>query len=236
MALLAELESLLESCGGFEAIDEFGVVVEAERCWNYDAASRGLSLDKSHVIGVWREARSQSTPTATAAVVLLSGDVYTAWNARKRHLKNARAELALNAVALRRHAKAASAWAHRRWCLERFERDAIDEDLDLCTGLAERYPRNYAAWTHRLWVVERRPHRIPSELDFVKAWLGAHVTDYSAANYALQLAVKTATPAQALADLQILVGNLAETFPHLARTQSLLYLARAISRAGEIGP
>lgn len=45
--VLAELETLLESCGGFEAIDEFGLVIsnsdeDNESTWHYDASSRAF--------------------------------------------------------------------------------------------------------------------------------------------------------------------------------------------------
>lgn len=46
-SVVAELETLLESCGGFAAIDEFGLVVsnsdgDGDSNWIYDASSRAF--------------------------------------------------------------------------------------------------------------------------------------------------------------------------------------------------
>ena len=67
---------------------------------------------------MWHAARAaarsgEGVVAASAATLLLAGDAYTCWNVRKRALADPRvdaaalqAELAFNALVLRRHAKA----------------------------------------------------------------------------------------------------------------------------------
>lgn len=55
-------------------------------------------------------------------------------------------------------------------------------ELELCTRVAERYPKNYYAWTHRL-VCMRKHSSIPllkREWKFCLAWIPKHVSDHSA--------------------------------------------------------
>ena len=123
------------------------------------------------------------------------------WNSRKRSLGDARdgrelrKELQFNAVCLRRHAKAVSAWAHRKWCLENLlvvDRGATEEiahsELALCASLSFRHARNYNAWAHRNWVARRCAQRdgfLDQELASASEWLKMKVTDYSCAQHAL---------------------------------------------------
>lgn len=224
--MLAELEAVIDCCGGFARIEDFGVVVDAPQPWIYDMESRSLSLDMAKVRVVWRTARThlRSSPTATAAVLLLSGDVYTAWNERKRHI--GADDLAFNAVVLRRHAKAASAWAHRKWCLANTAYDARRE-LDLCHTLTTRFPRNYAAWTHRTWVLDRHPALVENDLARVRQHLETKVTDYSA----MHVALRAARTLHRLTDLDDLALHLATVYPHLAQSQvgALAYFQRLLA-------
>lgn len=184
-----------------------------------------LSLERSAVPVAWREASASRSTTLT---LLLSGDSYTAWNARKRALQPSGliAELAFNAVVLRRHAKAASAWSHRRWCLCRA---GLADDWELCEALALRFPRNYYAWTHRAWLAERSETG-SNELTFVERWLMTHVTDYSAAHYAVRIASGRADDLVALRNL---CRRLRDTYPHLATNcaGALSYFERSITHA-----
>lgn len=184
-----------------------------------------LSLEKSAVPLAWRAASACRSTTLT---LLLSGDSYTAWNARKRALLPSAlaAELAFNAVVLRRHAKAASAWSHRRWCLCRA---GLADDWELCEVLALRFPRNYYAWTHRAWLAERSESR-NNELSFVERWLMTHVTDYSAAHYAVRIASGRYDD---LVELRNLCRRLRDTYPHLATNcvGALSYFERSIAHA-----
>ena len=186
-----------------------------------------LCLDARCIKAVWREAQaSGASNVATAATLLLSGDVYTAWNVRKKRFVEGSLveELAFNAVVLRRHPKAGSAWSHRRWCLERFGSADIDADYALCATLAERYPRNYFAWRHRAWLADQRPET----LAFATHWLRTHVTDYSCAHYALSLAAKR--PEIFLKDLDALHSDLCTAYPHLCKhpAGALSYFHRII--------
>ena len=204
--LLEELAAILESCGG-DGLVEFGVDAEdgddGASPWAYDGAMRVLSLRRAALGDVWRAARrSPDHGAAPAATLLLMADDYTAWNRRKRttgaSVRDALRELDFCAVCLRRHAKAPSAWAHRKWCfsllLARLKSDgdaverAVHDELAFCASLCFRHARNYGAWGHRTWVCRLAPHRdgvLDGELEFCAAWLGGHVTDYSCASHAL---------------------------------------------------
>mmetsp|Transcript_6175 Transcript_6175/g.20129 ORF Transcript_6175/g.20129 Transcript_6175/m.20129 type:complete len:275 (+) Transcript_6175:80-904(+) len=241
MALLAELEAVLESCGGFKAIEEFGPSTEIDGCWCVEGGL--LFLRWSCLREVWREAKARhGTPTASTATLLLVGDAYSAWNVRKRRRRedsdgdavdvvdDLEEELAFNAVVLKRHPKAAAAWSHRRWLLK--EGASEREELALCETLALRHPRNYFAWTHRAWVAERLGD-FPGELDFAARWLRSHVTDHSAAHYAASLASKLSDDdEESLRRLDETHSALCASFPHLAAqsTGNLAYLHRAIHR------
>lgn len=224
--LLSELGAVLESCGGFEKVEEFGPAVDEGSCWNYDAGM--LFMDFRCLRRVWSEAQGSDHDMASAATLLLSGDNYTAWNKRKRRPVS-REELALNAVVLQRHPKAGSAWSHRRWLLSKLGLN-FDAEFRLCATLAERYPRNYFAWTHRSWVADRFDET--KDFDFVTSWLRSHVTDYSAAHYAVRLAARF----NLLTDLDQLHTDLCTAYPHLALhpNGALAYLHRSIHHAAAL--
>ena len=91
-----------------------------------------------------------------------------------------------------------SSWSHRKWVLERLlvlAQDSnaesvwlIREEFNLCTMVAERYPKNYYAWTHRLYCVRQaEPTLLNEEWEFVLAWLPKHVSDHSAVHYGGQV-------------------------------------------------
>lgn len=206
MSITGELDVLLDSVGGFAAIDEFGIVAteNATEAWRFESGA--LSIEKAFLPEAWRQRNSIVT-------LLLSGDSYTAWNSRKRKMSDVQAELDFNKVVLKKHAKAASAWSHRKWCIERCGRVPSGE-LSLCELLAERYPRNYFAWTHRLWLLRFEREN----LDLVTPFLAKHVTDYSAAHFALALA---ANPSD-LEVLRTLCKKLQEIYPHLLRNGGAL--------------
>ena len=119
-----------------------------------------------------------------ARALCANGDHASAWNARKRALERAwtgagegggdvgdaeRAErrgggaveeLGFASAAQSRFPKAPSAWAHRRWVLERVG-DAVERDrrgwfrreCDACDAATASKRSNYAAWAHRAWAL-----------------------------------------------------------------------------------
>jgi len=206
-----------------------------------------LFLDFACVKAVWREAKDRfreedAWGVASAATLLLSGDAYSAWNARKRTARKRPEtldhELAFSAVVLRRHPKAGSAWSHRRWLLEQRARCDLDAEFALCETLADRYPRNSFAWTHRTWVAARL-HDPRREIDFARTWLRSHVTDYSAAHYATDLLadsssrrVRLRDDTSLLRDLDALHADLCDAFPHLAARPAgaLAYFHRTLHK------
>lgn len=87
-------------------------------------------------------------------------------------------------------------------------------EIDLCTRVAEHFPKNYFAWAHRYYVISVLFSHWPNdgkrclsdvsldgslraflagEVIFIEQWLGRHVSDHSAAHYgaeALRLHLK----------------------------------------------
>mmetsp|Transcript_2853 Transcript_2853/g.3955 ORF Transcript_2853/g.3955 Transcript_2853/m.3955 type:complete len:282 (-) Transcript_2853:1679-2524(-) len=261
---LASLQCILDGIGGFCNIEEFGLTFDLEEMttWTYDPKSRTLALDQHRLKEVWCAARRQKESTV---ILLLSGDSYSAWNARKRQYRicwnedERTQELAFNAVVLRKHPKAATAWSHRRWCLRDLALDLelLGPELDLCTMLTERYPRNYSAWTHRTWLLHQvtKYHEnihLIKEHTFVQHWLSTHISDHSAVAFAIYVALllgrKTMHSPQEilheeqnknenkyLNDLRILQEKLSQDYPHLAISNvgALAYLKRATSSSAK---
>jgi hypothetical protein len=108
-----------------------------------------------------------------------------------------------------------SSWGHRKYVLGKIidqilQSEKGDEtkstaallqlardEMNTCTQVAERYPKNYYAWTHRryLWTV-LLPHIHPPDASVVVLqeeflnickWLQRHVSDHSAAHYGSQV-------------------------------------------------
>lgn len=73
------------------------------------------------------------------------------------------------------------------------------DEVRVCRGVAERYPKNYYAWTHRRYflgkVMISTSTALPTKLDLleeewndvVTSWLNLHVSDHSAVHYASQV-------------------------------------------------
>jgi len=132
------------------------------------------------------------------------------------------------------HSKAPNAWAHRKWICSRIVCEKISRDtgtntaekelqllqpwaegeIDLCTRVAEHFPKNYFSWAHRYYaisvlfshwpnagksylsdasLVESLGAFLAGEVMFIEQWLSRHVSDHSAAHYgaeALRLHLK----------------------------------------------
>lgn len=99
------------------------------------------------------------------ALLLLSCDFATAWNARKLILSNKRLlpilmdELRLSALVLSYSPKSEQAWSHRRWVVNAISGNCstlqwiIERESELVEKIAERSKMNYRAWNHRCWLV-----------------------------------------------------------------------------------
>ncbi|CAE5957061.1 unnamed protein product [Arabidopsis arenosa] len=99
------------------------------------------------------------------AVLLLSSDFGTAWNARKLILSKKDQlsaftnELRLSGLILSNSPKSESTWSHRRWIIkmisQRFStpQEIITKESELVESIGERSKMNYRAWYHRCWLV-----------------------------------------------------------------------------------
>lgn len=146
----------------------------------------------------------------TRAILLVKGDMPMAYNLRKQLLVNGQLldidnELLFLSFLFSHHPKSPSSWQHRRWCLnirnsknkcnnsevelKPFLSDVeMNIELDLCTIMSEKYPKNYYSWLHRLWLLEGMTIvQLESELKFTSTWLISHVSDHSAASHRCQI-------------------------------------------------
>jgi hypothetical protein len=100
-----------------------------------------------------------------------------------------------------KHPKCPASWEHRRWCLVQQSKGLSSEsvlpvetlklELELCTAMAESYPKNYYAWVHRLWLLGHMSiDFLKNELQFTKTWLLRHVSDHCASNHRIQVTVR----------------------------------------------
>lgn len=169
--------------------------------------------------------RDKSSPedvlNATRAMLLISGDCYTAWNVRKAMIQESTCEDSLDSInkelqlvslVFSFRSKASNAWAHRRWVcskafvLFRSSRQSEvasafwDNEYECCEEVAKRHTRNYFAWSHRIWISRQLPlSRQQQELNWVNHFLSRNVSDRSAAHYCEQLTVlciSTLTPSE----------------------------------------
>jgi hypothetical protein len=146
----------------------------------------------------------------TRAILLVKGDMPMAYNLRKQLLVSSLLldvdnELLFLSFLFSHHPKSPSSWQHRRWCLNirnsknkcnkgevkvtTFLSDVeMNVELDLCTIMSEKYPKNYYSWLHRLWLLQgMNIVQLESELKFSLAWLVSHVSDHSAASHRYQI-------------------------------------------------
>jgi len=124
------------------------------------------------------------------------------------------------------HSKAPNSWAHRKWISKQMitiishcdsndvKKNEIiskwtNDELEICTSIAQKYPKNYYAWTHRRfvidtllklqatilqnsnddksdieWYTEFLWQTLESEYEFIHSkWMMKHVSDHSAVHY-----------------------------------------------------
>ena len=123
-------------------------------------------------------------------------------------------------LVMTQHSKAPSSWGHRKYVLQQVLKSksksaselettaqeiiesTLRQEIQLCTNVAESYPKNYYAWTHRryLWTVLLSDEEVkdsPKNLNIIPLleeefvlmvqWLERHVSDHSAAHYGGQI-------------------------------------------------
>jgi hypothetical protein len=77
----------------------------------------------------------------------------------------------------------------------------VRKEIQVCSKIAERFPKNYYAWTHRryLWTICILPnvelckekdildHLFRDEFEKLSTWLKLHISDHSAVHYQCQV-------------------------------------------------
>ncbi|XP_030049712.1 protein prenyltransferase alpha subunit repeat-containing protein 1 [Microcaecilia unicolor] len=149
----------------------------------------------------------------TCTLLLLNPDFTTAWNARKELIQagtlNPVKDLHLGKLTLTKFPKSPETWIHRRWVLQRLAQEhsvptvpnkscsgpipsqgllnIVQEELQVCSDAADRYPSNYNAWSHRIWVLQHLGKLdvkiLLDELSSTKHWVAMHISDHSGFHY-----------------------------------------------------
>ncbi|KAL2897281.1 Protein prenyltransferase alpha subunit repeat-containing protein 1 [Bienertia sinuspersici] len=136
------------------------------------------------------------------ALLLLSSDFGTAWNARKLVISKREDflisdELLLSALVLSLAPKSESSWNYRRWVIKRIARrcstleDIVEKESELVEKIAEKSTMNYRAWNHRSWLISyMTSEQALRELNVNKHWAALHVTDNSCFHYRRKLMLR----------------------------------------------
>ncbi|NXK43898.1 PTAR1 protein, partial [Chauna torquata] len=149
----------------------------------------------------------------TCTLLLLNPDFTTAWNVRKELILsgtlNPLKDLHLGKLALTKFPKSPETWIHRRWVLQQLIQEnslptlvnkgnlgaapverihrLVQEEMNVCSEAAGRYPSNYNAWSHRIWVLQHvgklTVKVLLDELTSTKYWVSVHVSDHSGFHY-----------------------------------------------------
>ncbi|NXK13970.1 PTAR1 protein, partial [Herpetotheres cachinnans] len=149
----------------------------------------------------------------TCTLLLLNPDFTTAWNVRKELIMsgtlNPLKDLHLGKLALTKFPKSPETWIHRRWVLQQLIQEnslpslvtkgnlgaapverihqLVQEEMNVCSEAAGRYPSNYNAWSHRIWVLQHLGKLtvkvLLDELSSTKYWVSMHVSDHSGFHY-----------------------------------------------------
>ncbi|CAG2121828.1 unnamed protein product, partial [Medioppia subpectinata] len=129
----------------------------------------------------------------TRALLLINGDLSTAWSARKELIEKGylkvSSELKFSEVILTRKPKSGDNFSHREWLLkylmksETISDELITNELRVTLEAASRYNRNYHSWSHRIWIIKtlfnNSYEKLNCDLVITKCWLETHVSDYS---------------------------------------------------------
>ncbi|XP_074426348.1 protein prenyltransferase alpha subunit repeat-containing protein 1 isoform X2 [Larus michahellis] len=134
----------------------------------------------------------------TCTLLLLNPDFTTAWNVRKELILsgtlNPLKDLHLGKLALTKFPKSPETWIHSHVTkgnlgaapVERIHR-LVQEEMNVCSEAAGRYPSNYNAWSHRIWVLQHLGKLtvkvLLDELSSTKYWVSMHVSDHSGFHY-----------------------------------------------------
>ncbi|XP_068279823.1 protein prenyltransferase alpha subunit repeat-containing protein 1 [Nyctibius grandis] len=186
----------------------------------------------------------------TCTLLLLNPDFTTAWNVRKELILsgtlNPLKDLHLGKLALTKFPKSPETWIHRRWVLQQLIQEnslpslvtkgnlgaapverihrLVQEEMNVCSEAAGRYPSNYNAWSHRIWVLQHLGKLtvkvLLDELSSTKYWVSMHVSDHSGFHYR-QFLLKSLI-GRTVTDSNILIQNqmVNEQNPSLQKEES----------------
>ncbi|XP_074279105.1 uncharacterized protein LOC141604583 [Silene latifolia] len=135
------------------------------------------------------------------ALLLLSSDFGTAWNARKLIISkrddfSILDELHISALVLSFAPKSENAWSYRRWVIKRIAgrcatptlEDILENESKIVEKIAEKSKMNYRAWNHRCWLIPfMTSQQVLHELNTNKKWATSHVADSSCFHYRRKL-------------------------------------------------
>ncbi|CAO2817245.1 unnamed protein product [Amaranthus hypochondriacus] len=135
------------------------------------------------------------------ALLLLSSDFGTAWNARKliiskREEFSIADELLVSTLVLSFAPKSESAWNYRRWIINRIAGKCpleaiLEKESDLVEKIAENSKMNYRAWNHRCWLITyMTSEQALRELNANRNWAALHVADNSCFHYRRKLMLR----------------------------------------------
>ncbi|KFQ80361.1 Protein prenyltransferase alpha subunit repeat-containing protein 1, partial [Phaethon lepturus] len=155
-------------------------------------------------------------------------------------------DLHLGKLALTKFPKSPETWIHRRWVLQQLIQEnslpspvtkgnlgaapvqrihrIVQEEMNVCSEAAGRYPSNYNAWSHRIWVLQHLGKLtvkvLLDELSSTKYWVSMHVSDHSGFHYR-QFLLKSLI-GRTVTDSNVLVQNqmVNEQNPSLQKEES----------------
>ncbi|KAK9700181.1 hypothetical protein RND81_08G221800 [Saponaria officinalis] len=155
---------------------------------------------KMHASDVDVETENELMKHSTA-LLLLSSDFGTAWNARK-HIISKRGnfpiknELHISALVLSFAPKSENAWSYRRWVIKKIAgrcatatlEDILENESKIVEKIAEKSKMNYRAWNHRCWLIPfMTSQQVLHELKINRGWATSHVADSSCFHYRRKL-------------------------------------------------
>ena len=129
-----------------------------------------------------------------------------------------------------------SSWFHRKWVLQQLhfhkKESLIQEELQLCTRVAEQHPKNYYAWTHRLYCMHHvQLSLLQSEWEFCLDWIPKHVSDHSAAHYGGQVLMRLSQVNSNRAQVMEIIQNgmmMGKRFVEIHPAHEVLWIFRRV--------
>ena len=131
----------------------------------------------------------------TRTALLLNPNITTFWNYRKKMINcgvlNHDIDLMLTKIIISWKPKCVEALTHRRWLLKTQMKSLawVENELNLCTQMADKVKCNYHSWSHRQWIFNIcncTAFNLTlwiSEYQSSEAWTQFHLSDHSGWHY-----------------------------------------------------